>query len=512
MESGESQESRYLKGKSRGGRLLGPKSQSFIFFSILCVLLKSEALFTFFVCWLRGLQFTSGTIGLPDYNTLSHLWLLKPFFSLLIDKMDVPISQDSEELSKEPSTQEGVTDKPSEDNRPLVRYNSLSFFLNVKNYRVVVLLVAEYLIAFSSVTLYVLHMFKCFHTFFTNLLVYVQGLSLVCASSYCEGLFCRYVKNKPEETYVKFVSLRLAMTSLYGFTTLGCILLPVFYREGTLGKLLQINVFFPLFLTFNAIFVSWVVSRPVSKDEDEDSDSRYGIDVKQYRQNSASGPDVHQEDSEIFSLQFLVSLLVLLLVSMRLKNDFFNRHNHTMVDNYLFILLAQFFKFVASILVFKFMGTKLVKNLCLLVFGTAILLLYPFKSNTSAFFERMSSLGRWEVVLVGFVLSVVQQVLLTYSLMMCLHLAPKGYEASIMSLPSFTAHTTHLCLRQHVIDYLDLSLKQKSIFQYFSFAFFCYFFFVLYKEDIHELKKASSGKNLGELVFPVESQEPALEA
>ncbi|UKJ89093.1 hypothetical protein MACJ_002339 [Theileria orientalis] len=489
MESGEFLESRHLNGRSLGGRLFGPKSQRFKIFSILCVLLKSEALFTFFVFWVRGLQFTSGTIGLPEYNTLSHLWLLKPFFSLLIDKMDVPISQDSQEPEKEQSTQEGEKDKPWEQNRPLVKYNSLSFLLNVKNYRVLVLLVAEYLIAFSSVMLYVLHMVNCFHTFFTNLLVYVQGLSLVCASSYSEGLFCRYVKSRPQETYVKFVSLRLAMASLYGLTTMGCILLPVFFHEATLGKIFQINVFFPLFLTFNAVFVSWVVSRPVSREEDGDSESTYGMDLKQHRQNSASGRDVHEGESEVFSLQFLVSLLVLLLVSMRLKNDFFNRQNHTRVDNYLFILLSQFFKFVASILMFKFMGPKSLKRSCLLVFGAAILLLYPFETNTRAFFERMSSLGRWEVLLVGFLLSLSQQVLLTYSLMMCLHLAPKGYEASILSLPSFTAHTTHLCLRQHVIDYLDLSLKQKSIFQYFSFAFFCYCFFVLYKEDIHELKR-----------------------
>ncbi|BAM41406.1 conserved hypothetical protein [Theileria orientalis strain Shintoku] len=490
MESEEPEESNSLNEQSGGGRLLGPKSQSFVFFSILCVLLKSEALFTFFVYWLRGLQLTSGTIGLPDHNTLSHLWLLKPFFSLLIDKMDVPISQDSEEREKERSTREGEKKKQSERRRPLLRYNSLSFFPNVKNYRVVVLLVAEYLIAFASVTLYVLHMFKCFHTFFTNLLVYVQGLSLVCASSYAEGLFCRYVKSKPEETYVKFVSLRLAMTSLYGFTTMACILLPVFFQERPLGKFFQINVFFPLFLTFNAVFVSWVVSRPVAKDEEEGSESRYGIEVKEYKKSPGSegGVGGDERESQVFSVESMVSLLALLLVSMRLKNDFFNKHTHTRVDNYMFVLLSQLFKFVVSVMMIKFMGTKNLKRSCLLVFGTTILLLYPFKTNTSTFFERMASLGRWEVVLVGLALSLVQQVLITYSLMKCLHMAPKGYEASIMSLPSFTAHATHLCLRQHVIDYLDLSHKQKSIFQYFSFALFCYFLFVIYK-DTQELKK-----------------------
>uniref|UniRef100_A0A3B0MT18 Uncharacterized protein n=1 Tax=Theileria annulata TaxID=5874 RepID=A0A3B0MT18_THEAN len=464
MESTVFLESTHPYEEDRRWPVFNFSSQRVIFFSILCVLFKSEAIFTFFVCWLRGLGLTTGTLGLPTHNTLSHLWLLKPIFCLIIDLSNVPISQTNDEIVY------------NEQNPTTQNYNRPNFlFFKISNYRVVILILVEYSIALCSIALYILYKFNCFNTYCTHILVYALTLSLVCASAYGEGLFSRYVRGKGEETYVKSVAQRLFLSALYSYSTLLFILLPVIFPDSEVGDFLQLNSLFPLFLVFNAVFISWLITRPAITSHVPKSNTL---------SPSASQVDmVSREDPDNFSLQVLLSLFFLLVVSFRLKNDFYNRYKISDVDHYLFLLLTQCLKLIASLLTFYFMNTKTLLNLSMGIFGTCLLLLYPFKSFTLKFFEQVTRLGSLKILLLGSFLSFVQQTLMTYGLVISLFITQPGYEASIISIPSFSAHLTHLCLRQRLMDYLEMSKKQVWFFDFLGIFLFSYCFSVLFNKD-----------------------------
>eukprot|EP00375_Theileria_parva_P000530 XP_763200.1 hypothetical protein [Theileria parva strain Muguga] len=463
MESSDFLESTHPYEEDRRRSFFDFSSQRFVFFSILCVLFKSEAIFTFFVCWLRGLALTTGTIKIPTHNTLSHLWLLKPIFCLIIDLSNVSISQTNDGMDFS-----GKASKVQNRRRP----NFL--FFRISNYRVVILILSEYTMALCSVLLYILYKINCLNTYCTNILAYTLTLSLVCASAYGEGLFSRYIRGKGENTYLKSVAERLSLSSFYGYTTFLFLMFPVMFPDNKFGELLQLNSLFPLFLVFNAVFVSWLISRPVVSSHVPNSNAL---------SPTASQVDISKADSENFSIQVLLSLFFLLVVSFRLKNDFYNRYKFSDVDQYVYLLFTQLFKLITSLFTFYFMSTRTLLNLSMGIFGTCLLLLYPLKSYTLRFFDNVVRLGTLRILLLGSFLSFIQQILMTYGLVISLFITHPGYEATTLSIPSFSAHLTHLCFRQRVIDYLEMSKKQIWACDILGIFFFSYCFSVLFNKD-----------------------------
>ncbi|EDO05415.1 putative integral membrane protein [Babesia bovis T2Bo] len=400
----------FLDGLCRSYGLDMTKVKSY---SLLSLLLKSEALYLLHMCYI-SLLIASHPDGDKKFSNavlylLPSLWLLKPLFALIDDHSDLILrkcAQWCRRINGEVDTSRPPTGRSRSVMDSLVDLNKhANLMLCVSHIGIVTLLSA--IMSYSKR-----------HPLSGGCgphLIVLVSLCQIASGAVSDGAFCRYVQCNSELSEVQFASLRLLFMIGYGLCNMLSVVMPFPRSTDFITCFMTLINLAPCFLLGNSVCVLWVLL----------------CDPGEYEE----AVDQSKRKRTIYSPKVAIAFLGLMYLAMAMRMPYdtlllkASRRGAIPVMTLVGLSLAT--KIVVSTLMLRYCSLKRLLKIAKYIFVACIVVyctgykIPPLPSTTSSV---------WYLTFVAIQSTSLHQILLTFGIVMTVRCAPRGWEASVMSL------------------------------------------------------------------------------
>ncbi|EKX72534.1 hypothetical protein BEWA_050020 [Theileria equi strain WA] len=330
-------------------------SPKILFYTLLSLLFKAEALSVFYVGWIDALVSETNAESVTMHRNVAFIWLSKPLLSLFNDWLSRCFwtLDDFKELililsgrrlveallrkllkrQKKMEEYSIFGHKLDLENEPIFKYYRQTSQDSVSdekvdtgkyNASIVVLVIAELIMMFYSIAIYVAYLVGEFDKPWIDTATIIFTICVVYTSSCADGLFSRHLRHRSEGIYAKAISARLALHASYAVSIALCVVLPNTLPFVT--DMFNTNILFPIFIISNGVCTLWLLYDPTDLQLKTYSSS--GAERKRVSPSplptptATSLPETPRDGIISFPTECLISLVTLLFISMLIKNRY----------------------------------------------------------------------------------------------------------------------------------------------------------------------------------------------
>ncbi|GFE55844.1 hypothetical protein BaOVIS_032480 [Babesia ovis] len=382
-------------------------------YSLLTLLLKSETLYLLHMCYI-GMLVASHPDSDKSFSTklmfyLPSLWLFKPLYGLLDDCMDWLLRRMAEGCRR--LNGEVDTSMP-----PPGRKRSVMDTLVDLNKHANVLLILSHvgiITLLPSVMIY-----SYIHPLSAGCgpyMIVLLSLCQIASGAVSDGAFCRYVQCNNELSEVQFASLRLLFMTGYGLWNMLSVFLPYPRSIDIVNSLMTLVNLVPCFLLGNSICVLWVLlCDPGSYEE--------AVDMSRRAKTSYS-PKV--------ALAFLALMYLAMSVRYPYDSVLVSVSRLRLIPVLFLLSLSIVVKILVSAVLLRYGSLEKMLTIAKYLFVSCIVV-YCGGHKILPIPNEDSSL--WYICFVAALNTAVHQLIMTFGIVLSIRSAPKGWEASVMSL------------------------------------------------------------------------------
>ncbi|GBE61233.1 DNA polymerase III epsilon subunit [Babesia ovata] len=448
----------FLDGLCRRYGINGRKLKSYSLFSLL---LKSETLYLLYTCYV-GLLAASHPDADPSHPVLCGtwlplLWLLKPLIAAIADSVDRIMQYTSGIYGwvlscGDSSATRGVRKRGFMD--ALVEFHRRCNLVLVLSQLGVVILMPTIMV------------YAYLHPLGDGCgpsLVAVLSLCQIATAAVSEGAFCRYAQCNTEMNEVQFASLRLLFMTGYGVWNMLGIVMPYPRTSDFWASFLALVNVLPCFLVGNGLCILWVLLCDPGGYEE-------AVDMSR-RAETKWSPKV--------TVAFFTMMIMALSVRYPYDCLILRPTEYPSLTLLTLLVLSVVVKVLVSCLLWRFVTLDRMITIAKFAFLSSMVLMcgghriMPIPTGQSS---------PWYSSLVATFVTALQQVLFTFGLVLSIRTAPRGMEATIMSITDLCVDIVAFMFKSRLsLRPLALKVLQHETAVDVAVVFFClYNFFVLF--------------------------------